>query len=125
MVFHLIQSSYKSPQVSRTLHSILLDFSSSEVRMILILHLISSSSSLFSKFLRIVQRASTTIFTIIIEMLQFSQLFGKVQIFFQFFAFFHFHFHYVICWHSKIYYITLIIKTRSGLLTCAVVVENV
>ena len=59
--FHWSLCNRKSPQVSRTLLSILADFNSSVVWMVSILLLISSSSSLFPRFWIIVSRTPTMI----------------------------------------------------------------
>ena len=59
--FHWSQSDSKSPQLSRTLLSILTNLNSAVVWMVSILVQISCSSHFFLRFLKIVQRASTMI----------------------------------------------------------------
>ena len=61
MLFHLSLSASKTPQIPMTLLSILADFNSAVVWMILILTLTSNSSNLFSRPLKTVPRAPTTI----------------------------------------------------------------
>ena len=58
-VFLFCQSDNKSLQVSSSFLSILVDFSSAMVYMVTVFPLISSSSSLFFRFLEIVQRIPT------------------------------------------------------------------
>ena len=59
--FHWILRDSKTPQISRRLQSIQVNFCCVVVWMLSIILLISSSSSLFSDFLRTVPRAPTTI----------------------------------------------------------------
>ena len=61
MVFHSSLGDSKSPQVSRTLHSIQIDLNYAVVCIVSILPLISNTSSLFSKLLETVPSAPITI----------------------------------------------------------------
>ena len=61
MVFHRSLNNSQSPQVSRTLLSILVASSNAASWMVLILSLISSSWSLFFRFLRTIAKARITI----------------------------------------------------------------
>ena len=60
-VFYWSLSDNKSPRVSRVLHSILVDFSNSEVWMVSIFTLISNSSIPFSKHLGTVTEPISTL----------------------------------------------------------------
>ena len=75
-VFHWGLSDNKSLQVFKTLQSILIDFSSTVVWEISILHLIFSSCSLFSKFLRTISMTPTTIGTTVTFM--FNRFFSSL-----------------------------------------------
>ena len=78
-------SGNKSPQLSRTLLSILADHTSAVVGMVLILLLIFSTSSLFSRTLGIVPRAPTTIaFTVTHISHNFSALWQDTSIYLSF-----------------------------------------
>ena len=61
LVIHKSQSDSISPQVTRTLLSILVDLNNASVRIVSILLLISNSSKLLSKLIGIVPTALTTI----------------------------------------------------------------
>ena len=63
MVSHRSLSDSKSPQVSRTLLSILADFNNTKIRIVFTCPLISKASSLFINPLGIIPNASTTIST--------------------------------------------------------------
>ena len=109
MVFHWSLNDNKSPQVFRTLLSILVNLNNAVVCMVLSLSLIINSSSLLSKPLETVPSIPTTIDIPVTSC--------KVQVFFQLFAFFHFHS--VVNLYSKIHidrFLFLFNKTKSGLL---------
>ena len=88
IVKHKSLSNSKSPQVSRTLLNILVDLHYSEVRMVLFLSLISTTSSLFLSLLGTVPRAQNTIK---ITFTMFFRLSVKIQIFAYLFIFFYFY----------------------------------
>ena len=92
MVFHWSLSDSKSPQVSRTLLSILVILNNVVVRMVSTRLLISKSSSLFNNTLVTVPKALITIAIIITFMFHsFSNPPSKVEVLIFFFTFFQFH----------------------------------
>ena len=123
MVFHWRLSENKSPQVSRTLLSILAVFNNAVVWMVSTRPPTSKSSRHFNNSLVTVLKAPITIGIIVTFMFHsFFQFFSKVEVLISLFAFFQFYS--VVCRDSKVDYfadflffflLLLLIIIRSGL----------
>ena len=90
----------KCLQVSRNLFRFLVDFSSAIVWMISILPLVSCSRNPFSELLETIYRAISISLSLYLNVTHCFQVYGKVQIFFQFFNFLQSHT--MFFWHINI-----------------------
>ena len=101
IVISLLATFSHYPQVSKTLLNILADFNNTVDWMVLILSLISTRSSPFSRVLGTILSSPTMIgFTLTLMSHSFFQLFGKVRVFIYLFVFFYFHS--VVCQNGQI-----------------------
>ena len=123
MVFHWRLSDSKSPQVSRTLLSILAVFNCAVVWMVSTRPPTSKSSRPFNNPLVTVPKAPITIgITVTFMFHSFFQFSSKVQVLISLFTFFQFYS--VVSWNSKVdnfadflfFFFLLLIIIRSGLL---------
>ena len=100
MVFHWSRSDRTSPQVSRTLLGVLAHFISAVVEMVSILSLTSCSCSLFSRMFQ--KRQLGQVSTLPFMFLRFFRTLPRSW----YLSSFSPYFQSVVCWHSKILYIT-------------------
>ena len=120
VIFYWNLNDSKSPQISRTLLSILADLNCAVVWIVLIHLPISNSSSCLFKPLESVPSTPITIgITVNFMFHSFLSFFSKVQVLVSLFTFFNFHT--VVWWDSKVHYTAsflffLLIISSSGLL---------